>query len=185
MFEAVYGWFTLAQWLVLASVFISFTGAVAYIRDMIRGRSKPNLVTWGLWGFAPLIATGAALSADANAWATLRIFMSGFGPSLVFVAGMLLPQSYWKLSRCDFGCLAFSLIALWAWLGAGSPIYAILIAAIADLFASLPPSSRHGGSRRRKRFIRISSASSRPCSRYRSSRSGTSRTLHSRRICFS
>ena len=75
-----------AHWLVLVSVAISMSGAFAYIRDIFRGKSKPNLVTWGLWAATPLIATGAALSADADIWATIRIFAAGLGPLLVFLA---------------------------------------------------------------------------------------------------
>lgn len=126
------------HWLVLLSVGISFTGAFAYIRDMFRGVSKPNLVTWGLWGFAPLIATGAALSAHADGWATVRIFMSGFGPLLVFLFGLFVSQSYWKLSKFDYSCGLLSLIALGAWLVADEPVLAILLAAVADLFATVP-----------------------------------------------
>jgi hypothetical protein len=129
---------SLAHWLVLLSAAISLSGAFAYIRDMFRGKSKPNLVTWGLWGFAPLVATGAALAANADGWATIRIFMSGFGPALVFLAAFVVRQGYWKLSKFDYACGGFSLIALGAWLLADSPVLAILLAAIADLFATLP-----------------------------------------------
>lgn len=109
-----------------------------YVRDMIRGKSKPNLVTWGLWAFAPLVATGAALSADANLWATVRIFTAGFGPLVVFISAFLVRQGYWKLSKFDYACGALSLLALGVWLGAENPILAILLAAIADLLATLP-----------------------------------------------
>lgn len=129
---------SLAHWLVIISAAISFSGAAVYIRDMIRGKSKPNLVTWGLWAFAPLIATGAALSANADVWATLRIFISGFSPLLVFLAAFFVKQGYWKLSKFDYVCGAFSLVALGVWILADSPILAILLAAIADIFATIP-----------------------------------------------
>jgi hypothetical protein len=129
---------SLAHWLVLVSALISLSGAFVYIRDMVRGKSKPNLVTWGLWAFAPLIATGAALSADADGWSTVRIFMSGFGPLLVFIAAFMVKQGYWKLSKFDYSCGVLSFVALGAWLIADSPVLAILLAAIADLFATLP-----------------------------------------------
>ena len=127
-----------AHWLVLLSAAISFSGAIAYIRDIFRGKSKPNLVTWGLWAFVPLVATGAALSANADIWATVRIFMSGFGPLLIFFSGLFFSKSYWKLSRFDYACGILSLIAIGAWLAANAPLLAILLAAIADLFATLP-----------------------------------------------
>lgn len=126
------------HWLVLLSVGISLSGAVAYVRDMFRGKSRPNLVTWGLWGFAPLIATGAALTANADGWSTVRIFMSGFGPAIIFVIGLFLRQSYWKLTRFDFICGLFSVVALIAWLIADEPVMAILFAALADLLATWP-----------------------------------------------
>lgn len=127
-----------AHWLVIFSALIGLTGTYAYIRDMFRGKSKPNLITWGLWALAPMIATGAALSVNADKWSTLRIFMSGFGPLLVFIFSFIVKKGYWKLSRFDYMCGVLSLIALFVWLIADSPITAILLAAIADLFATLP-----------------------------------------------
>ncbi len=138
MFDSVIWGLSVAHWLVVVSALISLSGAVAYIRDMRRGTSKPNLVSWGLWAFAPLIATGAALSINADHWSTVRIFMAGFGPLLVFSAAFLVKQGYWKLTGFDYGCGALSLVALAAWLVADSPVLAILLAAIADLLATLP-----------------------------------------------
>lgn len=129
---------SIAHWLVIVSATISLSGTFAYIRDMVKGKSKPNLVTWGLWGFAPLIATGAALSVHSDLWATVRIFISGFGPLLVFISAFFIAGSYWKLTILDYTCGLLSLVALGSWLLADSPILAILLAAIADLFATLP-----------------------------------------------
>lgn len=105
---------------------------------MFRGKSKPNLVTWGLWAFTPLVATGAALSANADGWATVRTFMSGFVPLLVFLFAFIVRQSYWKLTRFDYVCGGLSIIGLLVWLGADSPLLAILLLAGADLLATLP-----------------------------------------------
>ena len=127
-----------AHWLVVLSAVLGLSGSFAYIRDMIRGKSRPNLVTWGLWALAPLIATGAALSAHADHWATVRILMSGFGPLLIFASAFFISQSYWQLSLFDYACGFLSLVALAAWLLANSPLTAILLAAIADLLATMP-----------------------------------------------
>lgn len=137
MSNLIYG-ISLAHWLVVLSAILGLSGALAYIRDIVRGKSKPNLVTWGLWAFASLIATGAALSAHADPWATVRIFMAGFGPLLIFLVGVFVPQSYWKLSKFDYACGGSSLVALFMWLGADSPRASILLAAISDVFATLP-----------------------------------------------
>ncbi len=124
--------------LVLLSLSISATGMSLYIRDMYRGRTKPNLVSFGLWTTAPLIGGLAALSAGADTWATLRILMSGFVPLVIFVSALWLPQAYWKLSLFDALCGIFSFCALCVWLFADSPVYAVLLAAIGDAAATLP-----------------------------------------------
>ena len=124
--------------LVLVSACISFLGAYAYIRDTIAGRTKPNRVSWGMWALAPLIGTAAALSAGADPWATVRLFLAGFLPLLVFIASFANSKSEWTLTRFDLLCGAFSLAALLVWLGIDSPRIAILCAAIGDGFAVIP-----------------------------------------------
>ena len=126
------------HWLVLVSIIISSIGGFAYLRDMFAGRSKPNLVSWGLWALAPLIATGAALTAGADLWGTARVFISGFVPFTIFAFGLFTPQSYWRLTRFDLWCGVLSVIALGAWLIANEPVIAILLAVAADLFACVP-----------------------------------------------
>lgn len=137
-FSTVWLGISFAHWLVLLSAAIGLTGTFAYVRDMFRGETKPNLITWGLWAFAPLVATGAALGSHADGWATVRIFMAGFGPLVIFITALLTPQSYWKLSPFDYACGSLSLIALGAWLIADAPLIAILLSAVADLFATIP-----------------------------------------------
>lgn len=127
-----------AHWLVVLSAIISIAGASVYIRDTLQGKSKPNRVTWGMWGLSPLIGVGAALSANADIWTTVRIFLAGFLPLLVFIASFFNPKSYWKLTFFDFLCGACSVLALVVWGITSSPIFAILIAATGDGFATLP-----------------------------------------------
>ncbi len=129
---------SIAHWLVIVSVVIGFTGLFAYLRDMFQGKTKPNLVTWGLWGAVPMIAFGAALSSHADGWASVRIFMSGFGPLVIFITALFLRKSYWKIGRFDYLCGAFSIVAIISWLVADSPLSAILFAALADLLATVP-----------------------------------------------
>lgn len=126
------------HWLVLLSIGVSSIGGIAYLRDMFSGTSKPNLVSWGLWSVAPLIATGAALSAGADIWGTARVFISGFVPLCIFTFGLFVRQSYWKLTWFDVLCGVLSVVALGAWLIANEPVLAILLAIVADLLACVP-----------------------------------------------
>lgn len=126
------------HWLVILSAFISIAGSAAYIHDTLKGKTKPNRVSWSMWAIAPLIGTAAALYSHADIWATTRIFLAGFIPLLVILASFINPQSYWKLTIFDFVCGIFSLLALIVWGGINSPRSAILFAAIGDGFAAIP-----------------------------------------------
>ena len=126
------------HWLVILSVVISVSGSFAYIKDTLKGKSKPNRVSWFLWALAPFVATGAAIYSGADLWATVRIFTSGFLLLIVFIASFFNKQSYWKLNIFDLICGFFSVLALIVWAVTNSPITAILLVVIGDGFASLP-----------------------------------------------
>jgi hypothetical protein len=129
---------TFTNWLVVLSAILAFLGSSAYIRDTLKGKTKPNRVTWLMWALAPLIGTAAAVSADANLWVTFRVFLSGFFPLIIFFVSFINPQSFWKLTTFDLLCGACSLLALIVWLGLGNPQSAILLAVVGDGFAVLP-----------------------------------------------
>lgn len=124
--------------LVLFSALLTILGASAYIRDTVKGKTKPNRVSWLLWAAVPLIGTGAALQAHADIWATVRVFLAGFLPLIVFVASFLNQRSYWHLTFFDWVCGACALSAIAVWVVLASPKTAILFAVIGDGFASLP-----------------------------------------------
>ncbi len=129
---------TFIHWLVILSAVVNFLGSLVYIINTLKGKSKPNRVTWLMWAIAPLVGTGAALSAGADIWATSRIFFAGFLPLLIFIASFINPKSYWRLTKFDFACGTVSLIAIIVWAVVGYPILAVILAIIADGVASLP-----------------------------------------------
>jgi hypothetical protein len=128
----------LSHILVVCSALISIGGAYAYMRDTLRGSTKPNRVSWSMWALAPLIGVGAAISAGADMWTVVRIFLAGFLPLLVLIASFFSPKSYWKTSAFDLMCGGASVAALICWLVFSNPIMAVLLAAIGDGFASIP-----------------------------------------------
>lgn len=129
---------TFVHWLVVLSAVVSLTGGYEYIHDTIYGHTRPNLVTWSLWALALLIGVFAALSAHADPWVLSRTFLAGFIPLMVVVAALTHPHKIWKVTTFDVLCGLFSILALVVWLGANSPVVAVALAALADLFAALP-----------------------------------------------
>lgn len=125
------------QYLVFLGAAVQLIGIIAYIKETIKGNTKPNKVTWLMWAVAPLIATAAALS-DGVRLAVLPVFMSGFGPLLVFIVSLSSKKAYWKLERFDYFCGAFSILALVLWVITKEPTVAIIFAILSDGFAAIP-----------------------------------------------
>jgi len=124
--------------LVLISFVLCAIGSLSYIRDTLRGTTKPNRVSWALWAFAPLAGSYIAASHGADPWAVVRSFAAGFFPLIIFICSFVNPSSYWRLGWFDYICAGLSLFSFYIWLGLDAPRAAILFLVLADLLASLP-----------------------------------------------
>lgn len=124
--------------LVVISFLLCAVGSISYIRDTLRGVTKPNRVSWALWAFAPLAGAFIAASNGAEPWAVVRSFAAGFFPLLVLIASFYNPLSYWRLGALDYACAATSLVSFYIWLHMNAPTEAILFLVLADFLASLP-----------------------------------------------
>jgi hypothetical protein len=125
------------EYIVLVAAFFSLLSVSIYIRSMLKGGCKPNRISWLMWAIAPLIATAAAISSGVT-WAVIPVFMSGFGPVLVFIASFAIKKSYWKLTRFDYTCGILSALALILWYVTKDANVAILFSILSDGLASIP-----------------------------------------------
>jgi hypothetical protein len=125
------------EFLVLIAASATLVAAVAYIRSMFKGETKPNRVTWFMWTVAPFTAAFAAFSSGAT-WAAVPVFMSGLSPCLILLASFLNRRAYWKLSAFDYACGALSALALVLWYVTENPNVAIVFAIFSDALAAIP-----------------------------------------------
>lgn len=125
------------HFIVILGALISLSFTSTYLVASIRGRVKPNKITWLIWGIAPLISTAASLSTGVS-WASLPVFMAGFGPILVFTVACFNKAAYWKMGKFDYICGFVSILALVAWYMTKNPNVAILLAILSDALAALP-----------------------------------------------
>jgi len=127
----------MTKYLVFIGALAQFIGIASYIRETIKGKTKPNKVTWLLWSIAPLIATFATLSNGVKL-SVIPVFMAGFGPLLVFISSFINKKSYWKIEKFDYVCGVLSVFALVFWAITKNPNIAIIFAILSDGFASIP-----------------------------------------------
>lgn len=123
---------------VFLGALINLIGSGSYVIATLRGKAKPNRVTWFLWALAPLIAFGAMIGQGVSFKESLLTFMVGFGPLMVLIASFISKKSVWKITRFDIICGVLSLIGLVGWLLTRTGDVAILFSIIADGLAVLP-----------------------------------------------
>lgn len=122
---------------VFLAVLLNLIGSGSYLIDTIRGKVKPNKVTWLLWAIAPLVAFFAQISQGVGISA-LMTFSVGFLPLLIFLASFVNKKSQWQITRFDLVCGAFSIMGLLAWYLTNVGNIAIVFSIIADALAALP-----------------------------------------------
>lgn len=117
---------------------LNLIGSTSYVIDTLRGKTKPNRVTWFLWALAPMIAFGAMLGEGVSITGGLMTFMVGFGPLLVLLASFVNKKSVWKITRFDIICGTLSLVGIGLWLLTRTGEVAIVFTILADGLAALP-----------------------------------------------
>ncbi len=122
---------------VILAAAINFSGSLSYIHSTLKGKTKPNKMTWFLWAVAPLIAFFAQLKEHVG-WVALTTLMAGLMPLLILIASIFNKKSYWKLSSIDYICGLISVLALVLWLVTGKGLLAITFGILADFVAALP-----------------------------------------------
>ena len=125
------------SYLIFLGAAANIFGAGVYLRDTIRGTTKPNRVTWFLWTAGPLTAAAAAFAAGGG-WSVLPILVNGICSLTIFIASIACKQAFWRLGLLDYLCGVFSVAALVLWLITKEPAVAVFFAVLTDLFAAFP-----------------------------------------------
>lgn len=127
----------LPQQFIYLALIINCIGIVNYIVDTLRGKTKPNRVTWVIWSVAPLIAFAAEIKQGVGI-ESLFTFITGFCPLLIFLSSFVNKKSYWQISRFDIICGSMSVIGLFLWWITKVGNVAIFFSIFSDFLAALP-----------------------------------------------
>ncbi len=122
---------------VILGTIIGAIGTLSYFIDTLRGKIRPNRVSFLFWSLAPLIAFAAQVYEGVGIQ-SLMTFSVGFFPLTIFLASFVNKKAEWKLNKFDLACGIFSLIGLVLWYVTKIGNVAIAFGLIADGFASLP-----------------------------------------------
>lgn len=121
-------------WLALI---VAAYGNYFYVRDTLKGETKPNRVTFFLWGAAPLISFFAQKESGGSIQILYTLLIAVM-PFIILAASFYDKRAYWKITKFDIGCGIFALLALVLLLGTNKPLLALGLSVFADFFAALP-----------------------------------------------
>lgn len=117
------------------AVLLTFIGYIPYIRDIFKGKTKPHIYTWFIWGLVTAIAYALQVSAGAGvgSWMTLAVVIMMFS---IFMLGMRNGKK--DITRADTFFLILSFIALFLWLVVKQPILSIIFVVTTDILGFVP-----------------------------------------------
>jgi hypothetical protein len=122
---------------IIVGTLLGAAGTVAYLVNTVRGRVRPNRVSFLLWSVVPMIAFFAQIKQGVGLVA-LMTFSTGFLPFTVFIASFFNKNSEWKLTMFDLTCGILSVAGLVLWMVTKVGNIAILFCIIADGLAAVP-----------------------------------------------
>lgn len=124
------------NFVILAATF-NLIGGASYVIATIKGKARPNRVTWFLWALIPMIAFAAQISEGVGI-SSLMTFMVGFGPLIVLITSFVNKNAYWQITKLDLVCGFLSLAAIGLWVITRTGNVAIVLSMAADGLAAVP-----------------------------------------------
>jgi len=121
--------------LIVLSCVFTFASALPYIRDIIKGKTKPRVVSWFTWSLLTGIAAVATFADHQYAAAVLLLFAT-FETAAITLLG--LRHGDRKFERFDIFCQVGAIVGLILWLVFDSPAVAVVATVAIDFVGALP-----------------------------------------------
>lgn len=118
------------------AIILALAGFLPYIAMIIRGKVKPHVFSWVIWGITTTVVFFAQLEADGGmgAW---PIGLSGFVTILIAIL------AYFKrgdstITKADWGFLIAALASLPLWYMTSDPLWTVIILTAIDMIGFGP-----------------------------------------------
>lgn len=120
------------------TIIFGLWGIFYYLKDIIYGQTRPNIISWIFWSMAPLVGVYINYKSGISIPLLASTFMAGFGPLIVVIFLFFNKKFYSQISKFDILCGVLSFIAIIIWITTKNGILSLSFAILADLFASIP-----------------------------------------------
>jgi hypothetical protein len=113
----------------IAGGVLSCVDALPYVRDILRGSTRPHRGTWGIWSLLGLIAFAAQVASGAG-WSLLMVGIQAASVTTVFC--LSLSRGVGGLAWWDRTLMIVAALGMVGWLASSRPIVATVCVVAAD-----------------------------------------------------
>jgi len=103
---------------------------VPYVRDIVRGVTRPHRGTWLIWGVLAVVAS-LSQHAEGASWSLLLTASQAFLTGFVFV--LAIRHGEGGLAALDVSLMAVAAAGVVGWMVVGEPIVAVVCVIVADI----------------------------------------------------
>jgi hypothetical protein len=119
------------------AIILTFVGYVPYIKDTLKGKTKPHVYTWLVWGFVTLAAFALQVSAGGGIGSFVALTSGSLALFVAFL-GFKAAKKDKSIDRINTACFLLAVAALTAWISAGQSSLAIIFVTSADMIGFVP-----------------------------------------------
>lgn len=117
------------------SVVLALVSIVPYVWGIVRGRVRPNVVTWSTWTLLTGIATAAEIAAGEHVSAIFTAAATLGTGAIVLLAVW---RGYVRFTRFDIACQVAAVVGIVLWQLFDSPAIGVVAAVVVDFIGALP-----------------------------------------------
>jgi hypothetical protein len=111
---------------------VGVADTVPYVRDTVRGRTRPHRGTWLIWGVLAIVAS-LSQRAEGASWSLMLTASQAILTALVFA--LAIRHGEGGLAAVDLSLIFFAFAGVVAWVVVREPLVAVSCVIVADLIA--------------------------------------------------
>jgi len=119
----------------IVAIVIALVGYIPYIKDCIKGKNKPHIVSWFIWTLVSFLAFGIQFFNKGGIGSFVNLFM-GIICTIIFIFG--LKNGTKDIKKVDIVAFILALIAIILWLVVKEPLWSIILVVFIDIMSFLP-----------------------------------------------
>lgn len=120
---------------VIISSILIVSAAIPYFVDILKGKTKPRVVTWSIWGLLNVISGTASLIDHQYSTAILLAILTICNFVIVFFGWK---HGDKKIGKLDTVCFIGAIIGILLWWLFNSPAVAVIATIIIDFIGAIP-----------------------------------------------